>query len=86
MKEKEYLLSSVDQNDSRRQLVTLSPKAKEILPKLEHIWKMGELGLDKLFEPGQDFLKQLEMLERQLREQNFMERTLNELKNEKQQS
>ena len=83
MKQKDYLLSQVDQQDSRRQLVSLSPKAKKILPRLEHIWTMGEIGLDKLFSPGQDFLKQLEKLEVQLREKSFMERTLNELDNEK---
>lgn len=82
MREKSYLESQTDANDSRRQLLSLSAKALEQLPRLEQIWEDGEKGMEKMFSPEQNFLDQLEDLENKFRAQNFMERTLNELKNE----
>ncbi len=82
MKSRRYLESSIDPNDSRRQLVELSAKAKAELPRLEQIWEAGEIGVRKLFEPDDDFLDKLALLEQQYAEFDFMERTLKELDHE----
>lgn len=82
MKSRDYLESFADKSDSRRQLVKLSAKAKAELPKLEKIWKAGELGVRKLFLPDDDFLEKLAALEQQYAQFDFMERTLKELRDE----
>ena len=82
MKSRDYLESFTDKKDSRRQLVQLSAKAKAELPRLEKVWEAGEIGVRKLFEPDDDFLDKLALLEQQYAEFNFMERTLIELGNE----
>ena len=82
MRAKSYLESETDAMDSRRQLLSLSEKALKLLPELEQIWKDGAHGMEKMFGPDQNFLDQLKDLENKLRAQNFMQRTLNELKNE----
>ena len=79
MKGNGYLESFTDKQDSRKQQVQLSAKAKQNLPQLEKIWEAGTLGVSRLFDPKDDFLGQLEKIERQLNEKDFRERTLNEL-------
>lgn len=84
MKDRGYLESSTDTKDSRKQMIRLSEKAKTILPKLEKIWAAGITGTQKMFTEAnnEDFLDKLEILENQFRDQDFMKRTLNELKND----
>lgn len=82
MRDKGFLACTTDKADSRRQLVTLSDKALQKLPELQAFWQAGERSIQSLF-PGQsDFLDQLTQLEAQYRQEDFMTRTLKELKDE----
>lgn len=48
MSEKDYLHMQKDKDDKRKQLVSLSSKATEILPELELIWQSCESAILKL--------------------------------------
>lgn len=82
MKDKGFLSCATDKTDSRRQLVRLSEKALNQLPKLEAFWQAGEKSIEALFPKGDDFLDKLSQLEEQYQQSDFVTRTLNELKHE----
>ncbi|MCP4460959.1 MAG: MarR family transcriptional regulator [Cytophagales bacterium] len=79
MKERGYLQTFTDPIDSRKQLFELTEKAQTNLPEFETVWKAGTKGVADLFPADNNFLDQLETLEIQLSQSDFMERTLNEL-------
>jgi DNA-binding MarR family transcriptional regulator len=81
MKARGYLSTSVDANDSRKQIVKLTSKAHDLLPRLEDIWKAGSEGTKKMLDDNDGFLNKLTNLEIQFREHDFMVRTLKELQN-----
>ncbi len=83
MKEKDYLQSFIDPEDSRRQLFMLTEKAHEHIPEFDMVWRAGTKGVRDLFPTDSSFLEQLETLEIKLSQSNFMERTLNELQHGK---
>ena len=78
MKKAGYVQSHVDPVDSRRQLVQLTQKAYDKLPAYRQIWEAGITGIEKMLLDHPQFLQALDALERQYREADFMERTLNE--------
>ncbi len=82
MEKNGYVSSISDENDARKRNYSLSSKALEELPALEKIWKAGTIGVKNLFKEDSQFLAELEQLEIQLSQQNFKQRTLNELRNE----
>lgn len=84
MRDKGFLTCTVDRADTRRQLVKLSKKALDELPRLETFWQAGERSIAGLFEHDDDFLEKLNRLEQQYQQADFMTRTLNELNNEEQ--
>ncbi len=82
MRDKGFLTCAADPDDSRRQLIKLSKKAVEALPRFQAFWQAGERSIASLFPGESDFLKQLQLLEQQYQEADFMTRTLNELSND----
>lgn len=76
-----YIESSVDKSDSRKRQFRLTEKAIINLPEWEKVWEAGTIGVEKIFSDT-NFLDQLESLEIHLSQQDFKERTLNELSNE----
>lgn len=76
-----YLDSSTDKIDTRKRLFKLSNKAIDKMPELEKVWAAGTLSVQKLF-PDHNFLDQLESIEIQLSQSDFMTRTINELPDE----
>jgi len=82
MKNRSYLESHTDSQDSRRQIITLSPKALLELPRLNEVWEAAERGIRKAFPPGDNFLEQLALIEQQNQKLDFMKRTIKELKND----
>ena len=79
MTKKGYIQSVKCDDDSRRRLITLSKKAVDLLPKLEEVWSAGTIGVGKMVD-GLDILSVLNHLEDQLLQQDFMNRTIDELK------
>lgn len=82
MKDKGFLSCTTDTSDSRRQLVRLSKKAMDQLPRFEAFWQAGERSIMTLFSEDDNFLERLCQLEQQYQQTDFMTRTLNELNNE----
>lgn len=77
-----YVAAQTDKSDSRKKNYALTQKALNKLPELEKVWEAGTEGVKKLFKEESTFLAELESLEIQLSQQDFMNRTLNELNNE----
>ncbi len=75
-----YLESSIDSKDSRKRTFRLTKKANDRMPDFEAVWEAGIEGVRKLFSEDSNFLDLLESLEVQLSQQDFMNRTLTELK------
>lgn len=78
MKERGYLWTFNDPDDSRKQQFSLTEKAHDEIPDFEKIWAAGTEAVGQLF-ADDSFLNQLEMLEVKFSQSDFMERTLNEL-------
>ncbi|MFK7953190.1 MAG: MarR family winged helix-turn-helix transcriptional regulator [Ekhidna sp.] len=79
MENKGYLQSRGDKEDNRKKIFKLTKKSIDCLPHFEKVWTAGTLGVANLFTDGDAFLQQLESLEIQLSQADFMTRTLNEL-------
>ena len=83
MKERGYLRTSQDPVDSRKQLVMLTGRSKQMLPKLEEVWSACGRGIQTIFLPDDQFFDQLEVIEQFYAEEDFMQRTLKEIENDK---
>ncbi|UII30000.1 MarR family transcriptional regulator [Fulvivirga ulvae] len=77
-----YLQSEPCPTDGRRQWIAMTQKAKTLLPEYQMLWTAGTKGIENMLK-GTNFLALLDHLEAELSRQSFMERTLNELDNEK---
>lgn len=79
MEKNGYLQYELDQSDNRKKIFTLTEKALDNLPEFEQIWQAGTSSMGDLLPNGDDFLRQLETIEIQLKKADFMTRTLDEL-------
>ena len=82
MKEKGYLESRQDERDTRKQLVYLSVKATQNMPRFEESWKAGEAVIKDILDHNASFLQSLSSIEERLISSDFSERTFNHLKHE----
>ena len=82
MKKKGFLVSVKDPSDSRKQMISLSDKATKELPEFEKIWSASTLAIKKMLNDDPTILEVLHKLRIKLDALAFMERTLNELKND----
>ncbi|WP_196894742.1 MarR family winged helix-turn-helix transcriptional regulator [Aureivirga marina] len=82
MKQKEYLISTKDATDSRKQLLQLSAKAKENLPKLEKVWEAGRKSIMEILEGNETILEQLDEIENQISKMNYKQRVLKNLQDD----
>ncbi len=80
MKKKGYVDSVRDQDDHRKFQLTLSRKALEKLPELELYWEAGNDALKEIMEQQTIILDQLEILEKNIGEADFRERSERNLK------
>lgn len=70
-----------DKGDTRKKLLVLSPKGKELLPKLEPIWKGFELAVKEIFEKiGFDALLVIDKIENELDKKEMYERVIEKVK------
>lgn len=75
MKKSGYLVSVRDESDKRKFYLELSEKAKNKLPELEKYWDAGIMALRELMENSTELLKQLEVVEKNIFEEDFRERS-----------
>ena len=70
-----------DKGDTRKKLLVLSPKGKELLPKLEPIWKGFELAVKEIFEKiGYDALLVIDKIENELDKKEMYDRVIEKIK------
>ena len=78
MKAAGYLAITPHAQDSRKQEIRLTPKAKKDMPRNEKIWSACEQAVASLFD-DEVFLDQFQQLEQALFEQPFKDRAINQL-------
>lgn len=71
MAEKGYLSIQKDSEDKRKQMISLSSKAVEILPQLEQIWDSCEKAILKLLAEDLSILSYLDAVDQELKEESF---------------
>jgi len=74
MAEKDYLLIKKDQVDKRKQMISLSPKAIEMLPQLEQIWHSCESAILELLDNDLAILQYLDQIDTALKNTSFHQR------------
>ena len=74
MSEKDYLHMQKDKDDKRKQLVSLSSKATEILPELELIWQSCESAILKLLSDDLGIFSYLDAIDAELKANSFYNR------------
>lgn len=74
-----YLSESRSDEDSRKRILTLTPKADVKMPEFDAIWDAGTTGFKKMMHDT-DILHMLDLLEDRIAEKGFRERTLEQLK------
>src|SRR5688572_12296639 len=73
-----YLKESRSKDDSRKRILSLTPKAKRKMPEFEQVWDAGTAGFKKMMHDT-DVLGTLDVLEHRIGEKGLRERTLEEL-------
>lgn len=79
MKKKNYITSKTDKNDSRKQLLELSDKAKARLPEFIKHWDAGTKTTEQLIKRSPHFIQELTEIEKMVSDKNYMQRTLKNL-------
>lgn len=79
MKQKGYIDTKTDENDSRKQRLELSKKAKKTLPTLHKHWDACIKTTKELIENSPNFIQDLTEFENLLTEKNYKERTIENL-------
>ncbi len=79
MKKKNYITSKTDKNDSRKQLLELSDKAKTRLPEFIKHWGAGTKTTEQLIKRSPHFIQELTEIENLVSDKNYMQRTLKNL-------
>lgn len=74
MTEKGYLIIQKDGEDKRKQMISLSPKAIEMLPQLEQIWDSCEKAILKLLSEDLSILFYLNTIDQELKTESFHHR------------
>jgi ribosomal protein S18 acetylase RimI-like enzyme len=82
LEDKEYIFSSADKQDSRKRIVSLSAKGELLVQELRPLWEAVENAVVRLLEQSSpSFLKEFEVLEKQLEIRSMEQRIELELKN-----
>jgi GNAT superfamily N-acetyltransferase len=74
----EYLAESRSEQDNRKRVLSLSPKAELRYPDFEKVWDAGTAGVKRMMHDC-DVLGAIDLLETRIAEKGFRERTLSEL-------
>lgn len=74
MTEKGYLNIQKDSTDKRKQMISLSPKAMDMLPQLEQIWDSCEKAIFKLLSEDLSIFSYLDGIDQELKDESFHNR------------
>ncbi|WP_047099087.1 MarR family winged helix-turn-helix transcriptional regulator [Chryseobacterium lactis] len=74
MTDKGYLLIKKDRTDKRKQIISLSPKAIDMLPQLEQIWDSCEKAILQLISEDLTILSYLDDIDQELKSESFYSR------------
>ncbi|HCN50271.1 MAG TPA: MarR family transcriptional regulator [Chryseobacterium sp.] len=74
MTDKGYLLIKKDRTDKRKQIISLSPKAINMLPQLEQIWDSCEKAILQLISEDLTILSYLDDIDHELKSESFYSR------------
>ena len=83
MKKRGYIKSEKDPEDFRKYQLSLSDKALKKLPEIETYWEAGNEAVAQIMNHNREILKQLEILEQNIAEADFKQRTEQILKTNK---
>ena len=75
--------TKTDDQDKRRQILTLTEKAHSQLPLFEKYWTAGRQTVMDLLEDSPNFLEEFLKIEEKVNQSDYKERTLKNLKNDK---
>lgn len=84
MTEKGYLRTTHDKTDRRKQLISLSDKAKVLIPKLEVLWHSCERAILDILDQDLNILTYLDHIDLQLEKTSFHHRFKQEYLNSNQ--
>ncbi|MBT2623572.1 MarR family transcriptional regulator [Chryseobacterium sp. ISL-6] len=76
-----YLIVKKDQSDKRKQIVSLSPKAIQLMPEFEILWNSCEAAILNVMQEDLSILNYLDDIESALEETSFYYRFKQEYKN-----
>lgn len=82
MKGKKYLKTEKDEKDNRIQLLRLTTKSKNELPKLEEVWIAGEKTISEILNNNTEIYDQLDQIENAILESSYKERTKIHIEND----
>lgn len=74
MTDKGYLLIKKDRTDKRKQIISLSPKAIDMLSQLEQIWDSCEKAILQLISEDLTILSYLDDIDQELKSESFYSR------------
>lgn len=83
MKKNGHVETKTDDQDKRRQILTLTEKAHRQLPLFEKYWTAGRQTVMNLLEDSPNFLEEFLKIEEKVNQSDYKERTLKNLKNDK---
>jgi ribosomal protein S18 acetylase RimI-like enzyme len=75
----DYLREEKSPGDNRKRMLLLTERAKQEMPRFEHVWLAGTAGVKRMMQDV-DMLAFLDTLESRVAERGFRNRTLDELK------
>jgi len=73
-----YLSESKSDDDSRKRILSLTPKAEAMMPEFEKVWNAGMVAYKKMLHDT-DIMHMLDVLEDRIAEKGFRERALEQL-------
>ncbi|AYZ35947.1 MarR family transcriptional regulator [Chryseobacterium indologenes] len=74
MTDKGYLITKKDRTDKRKQIISLSPKAIDMLPQLEQVWDSCEKAILKLISEDLTLFSYLDDIDQKLKNESFHNR------------
>lgn len=74
MADKGYLITKKDRTDKRKQIISLSPKAIDMLPQLEQVWDSCEKAILKLISEDLTLFSYLDAIDQKLKNESFHNR------------
>ncbi|RPD97970.1 MarR family transcriptional regulator [Aureibaculum marinum] len=80
MKAEGYITAAIDSKDKRKQVLSLTQKALQDIPKYEVYWNAGIRVIEEIFEDSPNILEELSKIELKVKELDYKQRVLLKIK------